>query len=48
MNRYEFTVTLSGIGANERDAWLHALESFGSGFEECPDDFTVEPFDEED
>jgi hypothetical protein len=47
MPRYEFTVTLSGEGDTEEEAWLDAVNAFCDDPGEPPDDATLEDNDEE-
>ena len=37
--RYEFTITLSGIGKNPEEAWNSATESFCMDSGICPEDY---------
>jgi len=49
VQRYLFTITLSGIGDNPDKAWQDATEQFSLDPGPTPgeDEYTVEPFDED-
>ena len=48
MKRYEFKITLAGYGSTPEEAWNGALEAFGTGLEDIPEEYTVEETDEDD